>query len=243
VIFRAEHITRKDKRSNDISFELYQGEVLGFAGLVGAGRTELMTTIFSGQEYEKGKIYLNGKELPIHSPYRSIQIGIALVTENRRETGIFPLHSIRENLALVKRLLLSKAQGFIGLIHPKADQKIAEQQQKQMNIKCSTLDQVITTLSGGNQQKVIVGKWMASEAKLIIFDEPTKGIDIGTKAEMYSIMRTLAEKGVGVIMISSELPELLGICDRIVVLNEGKLKGTIKIRDASEELILKTATM
>ncbi|MPN43743.1 Arabinose import ATP-binding protein AraG [bioreactor metagenome] len=140
-------------------------------------------------------------------------------------------------------MLLSKGQGFIGLIHPKADQKIAENQRKQMNIKCSTLDQVITTLSGGNQQKVIVGKWMASEAKLIIFDEPTKGIDIGTKAEMYGIMRSLAEKGVGVIMISSELPELLGVCDRIVVLNEGKLKGTIKIRDASEELILKTATM
>jgi D-allose transport system ATP-binding protein len=102
---------------------------------------------------------------------------------------------------------------------------------------------VITTLSGGNQQKVIVGKWMASEAKLIIFDEPTKGIDIGTKAEMYGIMRKLAEKGVGVIMISSELPELLGVCDRIVVLNEGKLKGVLNIRDASEELILKTATM
>ncbi|HML67715.1 MAG TPA: ATP-binding cassette domain-containing protein [Clostridia bacterium] len=243
VIFRAEHITRKDLRSNDISFEVYRGEVLGFAGLVGAGRTELMTTIFSGQEYEKGKIYLHGKELPIRSPYHSIQNGIALITENRRETGIFPLHNIKENLVLVKRLLLSKGQGFIGLIHPKADQKIAENQRKQMNIKCSTLDQVITTLSGGNQQKVIVGKWMASEAKLIIFDEPTKGIDIGTKAEMYGIMRSLAEKGVGVIMISSELPELLGVCDRIVVLNEGKLKGTIKIRDASEELILKTATM
>ena len=243
VIFRAEHITRKDKRSNDISFEVYRGEVLGFAGLVGAGRTELMTTIFSGQEYESGKIFLHGKELPIRSPYYSIKNGIALLTENRRESGVFPLHNIRENLMLVKRLLLSKAEGFIGLIHPKADQKVAEYQKNQMKIKCASLDQVITTLSGGNQQKVIVGKWMASDAKLIIFDEPTKGIDIGTKAEMYGIMRRLAEKGVGVIMISSELPELLGVCDRIVVLNEGKLKGVLNIRDASEELILKTATM
>ena len=243
VIFRAEHITRKDKRVDDVSFELYKGEVLGFAGLVGAGRTELMTTIFAGEQYQSGKIYLNGKELPIRSPYRSIKNGIALLTENRRETGIFPLFNIRENLVLVNRLLKSKAQGFIGLIHPKEDQEIAEHQRKQMMVKCASLDQLITTLSGGNQQKVIVGKWMASKAKVMIFDEPTKGIDIGAKAEMYGIMRSLAQQGIGVIMISSELPELLGICDRIVVLNNGKLKGVLNIKDATEELILKTATM
>ena len=243
VLFRAEQIVRKDKRVDDVSFELYKGEVLGFAGLVGAGRTELMTTIFSGQSYESGKIYFNNKEIKIRSPYNSIKNGIALLTENRRETGIFPLFHIRENFALVCRLLKSKAGGFIGMVKPKVDQALAEEQREQMNVKCSSINQLITTLSGGNQQKVIVGKWMASNAKMFIFDEPTKGIDIGTKSEMYSIMRGLAESGVGVIMISSELPELLGICDRIVVLNEGKLKKIFNIEDASEELIIKAATV
>lgn len=166
-----------------------------------------------------------------------------MITENRRETGIFPNFGIRENLVLVSRLLKSKLGGFIGIVQPKEDQKIAEEQRKQMQVKCATLDQLITDLSGGNQQKVIVGKWMASNAKVVIFDEPTKGIDIGTKAEMYGIMRKLAEQGIGVIMISSEMPELLGVCDRIVVLNNGEKKGILPIKEATEELILKTATM
>lgn len=243
VIFRAENITRKDKRVLNVTFDLYKGEVLGFAGLVGAGRTELMVTIFSGEQYESGRIFLKGKELKIRSPLTSIKNGIALLTENRRQTGIFPHFSIKENLVLVNRLLRSKAGGFIGLVDPKEDQKVAKKQKERMNVKCTSLDQYISTLSGGNQQKVIVGKWMAARAKLLIFDEPTKGIDIGTKSEIYSIMRSLANSGIGVIMISSELPELLGICDRIVVMDKGRIKGIIGKEEASEELILKTATM
>ena len=243
ILFRAEHISRRDKKTKDISFELYKGEVLGVAGLVGAGRTELMNAFFAGESYEEGRIWLNGKELPIGTPYTSIQNGIAMITENRRETGIFPNFGIKENLVLVNRLLKSRWGGFYGRIHPRWDQELAEKEREEMQVKCSSLAQMITELSGGNQQKVIVGKWMAANAEMIIFDEPTKGIDIGTKTEMYRIMRGLAQKGIGVIMISSEMPELLGICDRIMVLNDGRLKGILNKEEVTEERILQTATM
>ena len=213
------------------------------AGLVGAGRTELMNAFFAGESYEEGRIWLNGKELPIGTPYTSIQNGIAMITENRRETGIFPNFGIKENLVLVNRLLKSRWGGFYGRIHPRWDQELAEKEREEMQVKCSSLAQMITELSGGNQQKVIVGKWMAANAEMIIFDEPTKGIDIGTKTEMYRIMRGLAQKGIGVIMISSEMPELLGICDRIMVLNDGRLKGILNKEEVTEERILQTATM
>lgn len=241
ILFRAKNISRKDDRVKDVSFELYKGEVLGIAGLVGAGRTELMNTIFTGEEYKDGAVYLGDKRLSMKSPYHSIKNGVALITENRRETGIFPNFHIRENLVLVKRLLRSKLYGLIGLIHPVMDRATAFEQKDRMQIKCSSLDQLITELSGGNQQKVIVGKWLASNAKVFIFDEPTKGIDIGTKSEMYIIMRKLADEGIGVIMISSEMAELLGICDRILVLHEGILKGVLPKGEATEEKILKTA--
>jgi len=243
IIFKAENIKRKDGKTKDVSFELYRGEVLGVAGLVGAGRTELMNAIFAGESFESGKVWLDGKEIKVDSPYTSIKNGIAMITENRRETGIFPNFDIKENLVLVNRLLKSKWGGFYGRIHEKWDKELAEEERKEMQVKCASLSQLITELSGGNQQKVIVGKWMAANAKLLIFDEPTKGIDIGTKTEMYKIMRTLAESGVGVIMISSEMPELLGICDRIMVMNQGQKKGVLDKKDVTEELILKTATM
>ena len=166
-----------------------------------------------------------------------------MITENRRETGIFPNFGIKENLVLVNRLLKSRWGGFYGRIHPGWDQELAEKEREEMQVKCSSLAQMITELSGGNQQKVIVGKWMAANAEMIIFDEPTKGIDIGTKTEMYRIMRGLAQKGIGVIMISSEMPELLGICDRIMVLNDGRLKGILNKEEVTEERILQTATM
>ena len=202
-----------------------------------------MTAMFAGESYEKGEIYLNGEKIKIGTPYDSIKNGIAMITENRRETGIFPNFDIRENLVLVNRLLGSKWGGFYGRIHRNQDEKIADAERKNMQVKCSSLDQLITELSGGNQQKVIVGKWMAANAKLIIFDEPTKGIDIGTKSEMYKIMRDFASRGIGVIMISSEMPELLAVCDRIVVLNDGIMKGILNKEEFSEEKILSTALM
>lgn len=243
ILFKAEDIRRKDGKTKGVSFELYRGEVLGVAGLVGAGRTELMNAIFAGESYESGRIYLDGKEIKIGTPYTSIKNGIAMITENRRETGIFPNFGIKENLVLVSRLLRSKWGGFYGTIQSKQEEELAEQERAEMQVKCASLSQLITELSGGNQQKVIVGKWMAANAKVIIFDEPTKGIDIGTKTEMYRIMRNLAGQGVGVIMISSEMPELLGICDRIMVMNQGQKKGILDKSEVTEELILQTATM
>ena len=243
IIFKAENIKRKDGKTRDVSFELYRGEVLGVAGLVGAGRTELMNAIFAGESYESGRVWLDGREVKIGTPYTSIKNGIAMITENRRETGIFPNFGIKENLVLVNRLLKSGWGGFYGMIHEKQDEKVAEKEREEMQVKCASLSQLITELSGGNQQKVIVGKWLAANARVLIFDEPTKGIDIGTKTEMYKIMRSLAEQGVGVIMISSEMPELLGICDRIMVMNQGVKKGILDKAEVTEELILQTATM
>ena len=243
IIFKAENIKRKDGKTRDVSFELYRGEVLGVAGLVGAGRTELMNAIFAGESYESGRVWLDGREVKIGTPYTSIKNGIAMITENRRETGIFPNFGIKENLVLVNRLLKSGWGGFYGMIHEKQDEKVAEKEREEMQIKCASLSQLITELSGGNQQKVIFGKWLAANARVLIFDEPTKGIDIGTKTEMYKIMRSLAEQGVGVIMISSEMPELLGICDRIMVMNQGVKKGILDKAEVTEELILQTATM
>lgn len=243
VIMRVEHMTRKDDRTKDVSFDLYRGEVLGFAGLVGAGRTELMSAIFAGESYKSGAVYINGRQIAIKTPYTSLKNGLAMISENRREAGIFPNFGIRENLVLVKRLLKSRLGGFIGTVHATEDAKLAQRQRERMQIKCASLDQLITDLSGGNQQKVIVGKWLASDAKVFIFDEPTKGIDIGTKAEMYTIMRSLAEQGIGVIMISSEMPELLGVCDRIAIMNNGQLKAVLSIEEATEEKILKEAAV
>lgn len=243
VVMSVKNMVRKDGKTKNVSFDLYRGEVLGFAGLVGAGRTELMNAIFAGESYKSGEVYIGNKKIDIKSPYTSIKNGVAMITENRREAGIFPNFGIRENLVLVNRMLKSKAGGFIGMVHSGWDEKLAQEQRVRMQVKCASLDQMITDLSGGNQQKVIVGKWLASNARVIIFDEPTKGIDIATKAEMYGIMRNLAEQGIGVIMVSSEMPELLGVCDRIAVMNNGELKAILSIEEATEEKILKEAAV
>ena len=242
VVLKVRNITRRDGKVRDVSFDLFKNEVLGFAGLVGAGRTELMTAIFAGEQYKSGTIELNGQKLKIKDSYQSVKNGVGLVTESRRETGIYPNFGIKENLTLINRLKQSRAYGFVGMVDNKGDTVLAEEMVKKMQVKCSSLSQNITELSGGNQQKVIVGKWLALGAKLIIFDEPTKGIDVGTKAEMYGIIRKLAEEGTGVIMISSEMPELLSVCDRIIVFNDGIIKGTLTSAEATEEKILEMAT-
>ncbi len=242
VVFSAKNITRRDKKVRNVSFDVYKNEILGFAGLVGAGRTELMNTIFAGEQYESGTIELNGKKLKIKTPYNSIKNEVALITESRRQTGIFPNFGIKENIVLVNRLKESKAGGFIGAIHNKPDEILAEKMRKEMQVKCSSLKQPIVELSGGNQQKVIIAKWLTIGAKVIIFDEPTKGIDVGTKAEIYSIMRKLADQGIAIIVVSSEMPELLISCDRICVFGDGQIRGVLSTDEASEEKILAIAT-
>lgn len=243
VIFSAEHITRRDGRVQDVSFYLREGEVLGFSGLIGAGRSELMEAIFGASPMKSGKITLHGRELTIKQPYDALKNGIALVTENRRETGFFPNFSIQQNLLIAYQLKKAGLGGMARLIHPQEERKIAAEQKEKLRIKCASVEQNIRQLSGGNQQKVILGKWMATDTKLVIFDEPTKGIDVGAKAEIYHLMRQLAERGVGVIVVSSEMPELLSLCDRIEVFRNGGISAEFNIEDATEERLMEAATM
>ncbi|ASR47757.1 allose ABC transporter ATP-binding protein [Paenibacillus kribbensis] len=242
VILKVEHLTRKDKRVNDVSFELHKGEILGFAGLIGSGRTELMNAIYGAAPIQKGRIELFGKEIKVKDPYHAIKLGIGHVTEARKETGFLKNFEIWKNISISKLLKESTAGGTWGLVDHKAEIKLAEQFKQTVNIKCSSVEQNITELSGGNQQKVLIAKWLAAGSRLIIFDEPTKGIDIGARGEIYKIMRDLAESGVGVIVVSSEMPELLSVCDRIAVFREGTINKTLLNEEATEEKIMLAAT-
>ena len=242
VVFEAQNITRFDKKVRNVSFKLYKHEILGFAGLVGAGRTELMNVLFGAEKKESGKIFLNGKELIVNNTYTAVKKGLALLTENRRETGLFANFDIWRNISLIDLLKTSRLMGFYGLTNEKRERSEALKQRDQLKIKCTSLDQKISELSGGNQQKVIIAKWLLADAELFLFDEPTRGIDVGAKNEIYKIMRNLANEGRGVIMVSSELPELLSVCDEIIVFNNGEINSRISSSEATEEKIISAAT-
>ncbi|MGD1816169.1 MAG: sugar ABC transporter ATP-binding protein [Pleomorphochaeta sp.] len=242
VIFEAKNIVRLDKKVNDVSFKLYVGEILGFSGLVGAGRTELMNVLFGAEKMSSGEVYYDGKKLNTVSPYRSLKNGLGMITEDRRDTGFMPNFKIWQNIALPSRLKRSSAKGLLGLINKKTEIPNAEKYGKEINIKCTSVNQMITQLSGGNQQKVIIAKWLAAQSNILFFDEPTRGIDVGAKDEIYKIMRDLANQGKSVIMVSSELPELLSVCDRILVMGEGKILGSFTAEEATEEKVMKVAT-
>lgn len=242
TILEVKNLTRKDELVKDVNFQLKKGEVLGFSGLVGAGRTELMEAIYGAASIKSGEVILEGKKLRIKSTHDALKEGIALVTENRRETGFSPYFSIRQSLAQAKQLKDSKYGGITGLIDRKQEKEIAKEQIKAVQIKCASDNQVITELSGGNQQKVILGKWLASDPKVIIFDEPTKGIDVGTKSEIYKMMRRLAEQGIGVMVVSSEMPELMATCDRVIVFNTGRISAEFTSEEISEENLVRAAT-
>ncbi|HBO37912.1 MAG TPA: allose ABC transporter ATP-binding protein [Pasteurellaceae bacterium] len=243
VIFEVSHlIGKKMKQVNDISFSLYRGEILGFAGLVGAGRTELMNCIFGVDKCLSGKIYLYGKEITPSSPLDAIKKGMAYITESRRENGFFHNFSIKQNITLPKYLKDGGYKGAIGLLNPQQELEVARQQQESLSIKCTSVEQNITELSGGNQQKVIIAKWMICEPNIIIFDEPTRGIDVGSKTEIYKTMRQLAQTGKAILMVSSELPEIMTVCDRIAVFREGKISTILdNSPDLNEETIMSWA--
>lgn len=243
IIFEAKGLTDKVGFINNVSFTLHKGEVLGFSGLIGAGRSETMSLIYGATPKKSGEVVLNGEFLEIKNPYDALKKGIGLVTENRRETGFFHNFSIKRNISIAKQLENTKLGGLWGLIDFKDENKTAHEQQIKMQIKAASLEQSITQLSGGNQQKVILGKWLAADVKLLILDEPTKGIDVGTKSEIYKLIRQLAKEGIGVIVVSSELPELLAVTDRIIVMNTGKITADIKTKDATEELLVRAATI
>ncbi|MEM1484594.1 ATP-binding cassette domain-containing protein [Oscillospiraceae bacterium PP1C4] len=242
VIFEVKNIARKDNKVKGVSFQLHKGEILGFSGLVGSGRSEMMNAIFGSEPKSSGQVFIDGKEIDTKNPYTAIKNGLAMVTENRRETGFINTMDIKKNISLLPYIKTSKAQGLVGLVSDKFDHTCAEEQRKNLRIKCFGVEQGITELSGGNQQKVILGKWLAADSQIVIFDEPTKGIDIGSKGEIYALMRKLAEEGKGVLVVSSELPELLSVCDTIAVFREGQIAATFPIQEATEEKIIRTST-
>ena len=235
VIFRAEKL--KAQNVKDVSFDVRAGEIVGFAGLVGAGRTETMRVIFGADKKESGKVTLLGKELNIKFPEDAIGAGIALCPEDRKEQGIFSIRGVKDNISVVMLRSLLK-NGFINL---RAESELAEQGVKQLNIRTPSIFKRIGELSGGNQQKTIFARWIVTHPKLLILDEPTKGIDVGSKSEIYQIICDLAKQGIGIIFISSELPEILGLCDRIVVMCQGRITGELSRNEASDHKVLTLA--
>ena len=222
----------------DISLKLHKGEVLGLGGLVGAGRTEIAEVIFGVKPKEKGQIILNGKEINPKSPREAIDLGIALVPEDRKRHGALLGTSIKHNINMPIYERISKA----SVIDEKKENEIAEKYEKEMAIKTPSLDQLVKNLSGGNQQKVILGKWLAADSQVIIFDEPTRGIDVGAKYEIYKLINDLVKEGRSVLMISSEMEELMGMSDRILVLSEGHVTGALEKNEFDSETIMAHAS-
>lgn len=225
---------------DNVSFEAYAGEVLGFAGLVGAGRTETSRAIFGADPKDSGQIFIDGKEVTISKPIDAIRAGIALIPEDRKKDGLCTALSIRDNIALPNLDEICKG-GFLGKINNKKEQEMVEKGKSALTIKMSSPDVDAGTLSGGNQQKIVVAKWLAQNAKVIIFDEPTRGIDVAAKVEIYEIINQLKKQGVAVIIISSEMPEVMGISDRILVMCEGRITGELNAQEATEQAILTQA--
>ena len=242
VVFEVKNLSRKDGKVQDFHTQVRKGEIVGLSGLVGAGRSEAMEAIFGAVPKTSGEILLEGKRLAIHTPYDALKNGIGLVTENRRETGFFQNFSNKRNISIASLLKKSKLGGVCGLIQEKSEKQMAEKAKLDLQIKWASDAQLTKNLSGGNQQKVILGKWISAGVKVLIFDEPTKGIDVGTKSEIYKMMRRLAENGIIVIVVSSEMPELLAVCDRIMVMAEGKVRGEFDIAEATEEKLAMLAT-
>jgi len=238
VIMRVEGLSSQYNILSDVSFELRSGEILGIAGLAGAGRTEILENIFGISTRKSGKIFIHGKEVKNRNPREAIKNGVALVTEERRADGIFAILNILENTAIsnlksykVNKLYLSKKRML----------KDTNWAIKAMRIKTPSYSTQIRTLSGGNQQKVIFGRWMLTNPEILLLDEPTRGIDVGAKYEIYQLIIDLASKGKGVIMVSSEMPELLGVCDRILVMSGGRTAGVVDTDKASQEDIMTLA--
>lgn len=241
VIFEVKHLTQKKEdggRFRDISFQLRAGEILGFAGLVGAGRTEVMRAIFGLDPISSGEIYLNGQKVQIKDSRDAIRKGIAMVNEDRREYGLVLGRSIHHNMSLVNMNKYTRAQ----LIDDKKISADVEKMRQLLQIKIASENVEAGTLSGGNQQKIVLGKWLVGDVKVMILDEPTRGIDVGAKSEIHKLMTNFARQGMGIIMISSELPEVLGMSDRVVVMQEGIVQGVLDREEATQESIMTLAT-
>lgn len=222
----------------DISFSLHKGEILGFAGLVGAGRTELMRVIYGANPMESGKIFFEGKEVNIKSCQDAIKLGIGYIPEDRKAQGVFLRMSIKWNTVINN--IKNFSDGIF--VNKNKEYSVAEEYQKKFDIKTPSLEQKVMNLSGGNQQKVVIAKTLAANCKIIIFDEPTRGIDVGAKQEIYKLMNELVEKGNSIMMVSSDMPELLGMSDRVAVIYEGRKTGEVQKEEFEQNYILDLAS-
>lgn len=237
VVLKVEHLNA-GKMVQDVSFELRKGEILGFSGLMGAGRTETARAIFGADAKQSGDIYVNGEKVEINSPEDAVKHGIGYLSEDRRRFGIVVGKSIIENSTMAT--LEDYMSGVF--INKKKEKETTERYIKELDTKTPSSDQLVVNLSGGNQQKVVIAKWLVRNSDILIFDEPTRGIDVGAKNEIYKLMNKLASEGKSIIMISSEMTEILRMSDRIVVMCEGKKTGEVKIEEATQELIMDKAT-
>ena len=236
VILKCDHIS-DGKMAKDASFEVRKGEIVGFAGLVGAGRSEVMKCIFGLTKNYKGSIEIEGSQVQIHNPIEAMKYGLALVPEDRKLEGLYKVQSVRYNSTIevlgdfIKGIFLDGAK----------EEEITQKYIDMLSTKTPTQEQLIGNLSGGNQQKVIIGRWLATNPKILILDEPTRGVDVGAKSEIYAIMNDLVKQGMSIIMISSELPEIINMSDRIYVMSEGNITGCLSRDEVSQEAIMKLA--
>lgn len=237
VVLKVEHLNA-GRMVQDVSFELRKGEILGFSGLMGAGRTETARAIFGADPKESGDIYINGQKVTINTPQDAVKCGIGYLSEDRKRYGIVVQKTVAENSTMA--CLQNYVSGLF--INKKAEKKVAEEYVESLATKTPSVEQLVVNLSGGNQQKVVIAKWLINDCDILIFDEPTRGIDVGAKNEIYKLMNKLASEGKSIIMISSEMTEILRMSDRIVVMCEGRKTGEVKIEEATQEIIMNMAT-
>ncbi len=238
VVLKCEHIS-DGKMAKDASFELRKGEILGFAGLVGAGRSETMKAIFGLAAHRTGDVYVKGQKANIKSPVDALKYGIALVPESRKDEGLYGVQSVQFNSTIE---VLNEFIGKLRVDHKK-EEEITQKYIDMMSTKTPSQQQIIRNLSGGNQQKVMIGRWLATNPEILILDEPTRGVDVGAKAEIYSIMNDLVKQGMSIIMISSEMPEIINMSDRVYVMAEGVVKGCLNHEEVTQEKIMQLAAI
>lgn len=225
------------RRFRDVSFDVRRGEILAFSGLVGAGRSEVMRAIFGAEPFESGEIIFDGRPVRFKSPKQAIEAGIGMVPEDRKVLSLFMENAILKNISVAELPHMSPV-----IINERTERRMANGLVEQLDIRLASIDDPVSSLSGGNQQKTVLARWLATEPKLLILDEPTHGVDVGAKSEIYGLMRDLAAKGMGVILISSEMPEVLAMGQRIVVMHEGRITGIVDHDNATEETLISYAT-
>jgi len=238
IVLEVKNLTKKPKYKN-ISFQLHEGEVLGFAGLVGCGREQVMRGIFGVNPPDSGEVYIKEKKIKTNSLYETIKMKMGFVPEDRREEGLIMSRSVKDNINIT-RLPHIHSHGFVK---QKEEEKTAKEYCENLNIRTPNTKQIVQNLSGGNQQKIVIAKWLAINPKILILDDPTRGIDVGAKKEIYSLINNLAKEGIGIILISSELPEIINISDRILVMREGEITGELTRKEATQEKIMRLAAL